>query len=226
MRKSKAIALAALATLTAAGIAAMFQLKPLVLGHQPASRQQRQVVPIQPVAVDVTNGNSHQLQAVGSTVTSAPMSLLEQAEAHLRMIMSQATDLGSVGAGSATEHLITAPTSSGGSCLVAQSADDGPSGSCLDTPSLFTDRPLAYLVQSDGGPDPTGINYLRVVGAAAPNVDGIVIELSSGDKEALSISSAGAFEYDEPLSRIHAGDRPSTLIASHGGAVIGTFPVS
>lgn len=150
---------------------------------------------------------------------------LAVAEAHFGMVMSQATDLGTVGAGSAAVDLLTAPTANGGSCLISESSA-GPSGSCLDTPSLFTQKPVAYLVLSDGGPDQADINYIRIVGVVEPSVNSVEVELSSGTKQQVAIASTGAFEYDTPLADIRAGITPSTLIVSRGGDVLGTYPVS
>lgn len=138
------------------------------------------------------------------------------AQAHFGMLMSQATDLGTVGSGSAAVHLISVPTSKGGSCLVATTTDGGAGGSCLGTPSLFTDRPVAFIEESDGGPAPANINYLRIVGVVQPGVTAVQVQLASGTTEAVSLSSTGAFDYEEALSTIHAGDLPSALVVDRG----------
>jgi hypothetical protein len=146
-----------------------------------------------------------------------------EAESHFGMLMSEATNLGTVGTGTASVQLTSVPTSSGGSCLVAENADGGQGGSCLDTPSLFTSRPVAFLEESDGGPDPASINYVRVVGVVKPGVDSVGVQLSSGTTESIAVTSAGAFEYEEPVSSIHAGDLPAKLIVHQGGEAVGTY---
>src|SRR5579871_484894 len=87
-------------------------------------------------------GTYHHIQAVNvasrGVGTNGPNGLAT-AQSHFGMLMSRATDLGTVGTGSAAVHLSSVPTSSGGSCLVATTTDGGAGGSCLATPSLFTD---------------------------------------------------------------------------------------
>lgn len=140
------------------------------------------------------------------------------------MMMSKATDHGVVGRGASAVHLTTAPTSSGGSCLLSDSAA-GPAAMCLDSPTLFAQRPVAYLVQSDGGPTPANIQYLRVVGVVGARVDAVAVVLTSGTTQSLVISSKRAFGYEAPLDRIHAGDLPTKLIAYQDGTAIETFPL-
>jgi hypothetical protein len=143
---------------------------------------------------------------------------LSTAQSHLGMLMSHATDLGTVGVGAAVEHLSSVPTSRGGSCFVATSANGAAGGSCLGTPSLFTDRPVAFIEQSDGGPAPGNISSLRIVGVVQPGVDGVQIQLSSGATESVSLSSTGTFEYEEALNTVHGGDLPAALLIHRGAA--------
>jgi hypothetical protein len=151
---------------------------------------------------------------------------LATAAAHLGMIMSKKADLGTVGSGATAVHLLSVPTSRGGSCLVAENPDGSIGVSCLDTPSLFTNAPVAYLELSDGGPDPATIKYDRIVGVAKPGVSAVEVQLSSGKTAAASVISTGAFDYEVPLSTVHAGSHPSKLIAHEGGQVAGTIALS
>jgi hypothetical protein len=150
-----------------------------------------------------------------STPTAA--SSLAAAESRLGMLMSKTTDLGTLGKSNAV-HLLSVPTSSGGSCLISETADGHQGTSCVDTP-LFAKEPIAWLEESDGGPDPATINYMRVVGVVKPGVDAVDVQLESGAIDAVSLTSRGAFDYEEPLSTIHAGDLPATLIVHTGGQV-------
>lgn len=151
---------------------------------------------------------------------------LATAAAHLGMILSKEADLGTVGSGATAVHLLSVPTSSGGSCLVAEKPDGSVGVSCLDTPSLFTNAPVAYLELSEGGPDPATVKYDRVVGVAEPGVSAVDVQLSSGTTATANVTSTRAFEYDVPLTSVRAGAHPSKLVVHKGDQVAGTLALS
>lgn len=216
MTRGRRISLSFIVGLVVAG-GATFVIATLVFGHQGARQLGH---------VRSTHGGVRAVD-VSQAASSSGSSALAVLEGRQGMIMSKATDLGTIGSGTAAVHLLTAPTSRGGSCLVDEgSASVGPGSSCLDTPSLFTLRPVAYLVESSGGPDPANVEYLRVVGVVKPGVDALVVQLSSGANEPVTITSTGAFAYEEPLATIHAGDLASELLVYSGGKVVGTFPLN
>jgi hypothetical protein len=141
------------------------------------------------------------------------------------MIMSRATNLGKVGNGTAVTHLFSVPTTSGRRCLLIESGAST-SSSCLDSPSLFTQRPVAYLVETNGGPNVADVKSETVVGVAAHDVDALEVKLSSGDTHTLTLTRTHAFEYSEPHATIHAGDLPTKLVVLRRGVAIGSYPLT
>lgn len=161
-------------------------------------------------------------------VTSPPQTaddLLRLTEAQLGMDMSRATDRGHFGSGTDAVHLVTAPTNAAQSCLLSDSPG-GPASSCLSGGDLFAQHKVVYLVQSDGGPDPSKLKYLRVVGVAASDVDSLQVIFKSGATHRVDLNVSHAFDYEAPLGTIRSGDVLTTLVAYSNGTTVGTFPLS
>lgn len=141
------------------------------------------------------------------------------------MIMSRASDLGLVGAGAIKTHLLSVPTTNGQHCLLAERGK-ATASSCLNGGSLFTQRPVAYLVQTVGGLKPSRIRSERVVGVVSRDIDALELKLSSGKTHMLTLTSRRAFEYSEPVATIHEGDQLARLVVLRHGVVVGTFPLT
>lgn len=141
------------------------------------------------------------------------------------MIMSRATSLGMVGEGATETHLLSVPTTTGQRCLLIERGK-ATASSCLNGSSLFTQRPVAYLVQSTGGRKATSIQSESVVGVASRDVDALEVKLLSGKTHRLTVTSRHTFEYSEPVATIHARDLLARLVVLHRGAVVGSFPLT
>jgi hypothetical protein len=167
------------------------------------------------------------LVAVHSKQTPPGLDLLARLKERLHLDMTKAEDLGTFGTGPTTAvNLFRAPEAAANKeCFVSNSAEVGPASTCL-AGGLFSSLKVAYLVQSDGGPNAAKLNYLHVVGVVAPGVDQLQITDSSGSIHAVGLNAHGAFVYSSPLTAVHGGIVPKTLVVLAKGMPIATYPLS
>jgi hypothetical protein len=201
---------------TAAGAGALIAIQHTVgTGHSPIAGDQ-------PVVASAEGA-----VAVRGEQMSPALNLLDGLERRLHLDMTKAQDLGTFGSDARTAiNLFRAPEADANKeCLVSNSVEVGPASTCL-AGGLFSNLEVAYLVQSDGGPAASSLNYLHVVGVAAPRVDQLRIVDSSGSSHLLQLNSLNSFVYDAPLDAVHRGVVPKTLVVLSGGTAVATYPLA
>lgn len=84
--------------------------------------------------------------------------------------------------------------------------------SCLRG-GLFADKPVAYLVWSDGGPAIRDIREAHVAGLVSPEVDHMELLATDGTSVTVPLTGQRAFFYTVPQAELRQGIAPVTLLA-------------
>jgi len=149
---------------------------------------------------------------------------LERAERHLKVKEGTRKAVGQFTLrGGAKLRVHTADTTDGKSCLIDEVSDVGAGSSCLDN-GLFALRKVAFVVNSEGGPE--RFSELQLVGVAEPGIGAVSLSKTDGTAAELGLTQDGAFLYESTPLELERDVLPSALqLLGKNGKLVQTVTI-
>jgi hypothetical protein len=183
------------------------------------------------VAVRVAGSEDGAGSAVGPAVLGAPVaqpvdteSPLEGAERRLKVREGTTKAVGQFTLrGGAKLRLDTAETTDGKSCLIDDVSDVGAGSACLEE-GLFALRKVAFVVNSEGGPE--RFDELQLVGVVAPAIGAVSLSKTDGTAVDLRLTTGGAFLFESTTAELELDVLPAALqLLGRNGKLVQTVAI-
>lgn len=115
-------------------------------------------------------------------------------------------------------RLHTVETARGETCLIDEEEGVGLGSTCLEN-GLFAKRPVAFSINSNGGPG--RVRDLYLVGLAAPSVGSVVVRRTDGSSVELELGRRNAFLYQASAVDLEQELVPSAIeVYAHDGRLV------